>query len=323
MQRLIPEPGVPTLRGFRMPKIRKILTHPGGAHKDELLACAVLLPDHPVPIERREPTAEDLADPGIAVVDVGHQHDPASLNFDHHQFPADHPPTCSLSLVLAHLDLYDDARDFCDWLEATEWFDCRGPGETAKWLEVDRETLARLNSPIDGTLLRRFARENRLQPGEPLWEFLRMIGEDLVDYVRSLRKRLDFIAANSELWDLPIGDDPVRVLFLPRTPPLGPEPSFGIERFVEASGMTSEVVGLVYPDRRGAGYGLSRFRDHGIFDFTRIADHEQVHFAHARGFVAKTSATDPETLQDLLKLAVTPKRAEPKTDTPDSLSLER
>ena len=34
--------------------------------------------------------------------------------------------------------------------------------------------------------------------------------------------------------------------------------------------------------------------------FTRIDGAEDVHFAHARGFVAKTSATDPERLKALL-----------------------
>ncbi len=37
----------------------RILTHPGGSHKDEFLACCLLLAENPVPIVRREPTAED------------------------------------------------------------------------------------------------------------------------------------------------------------------------------------------------------------------------------------------------------------------------
>ena len=81
-----------------MPIFSTILTHPGSAHKDEFLACCVLLAEHPVPIERREPLPNDLADPAVAVVDVGHRHEPALNNFDHHQLAKDHPPTCSLSL---------------------------------------------------------------------------------------------------------------------------------------------------------------------------------------------------------------------------------
>ena len=121
-----------------------ILTHPGSAHKDEFLACCVLLATTPCPIVRREPTDADLADPATAVLDVGHRHEPALNNFDHHQLPDDAAPTCALSLVLQHLGLYADARAFCEWLEPAEWFDCRGPNTTAKWLGVKREVIYQL-----------------------------------------------------------------------------------------------------------------------------------------------------------------------------------
>jgi len=276
-----------------------IVTHPGGSHKDELLACALLAAVHGVEIVRREPTAEDLADPSIAVVDVGGEHAPERSNFDHHQFPADHPPACALTLVLQHLGVYEDARRFCEWLEPAEWFDTRGPIATAKWLGVARETLFKLNSPIDVTLLRRFAASARHRPGEPIWEMLRFVGEDLLAYLRNLRERLDFIARHAELWDL----DGTEVLFLPRTEPLGEEPSAGLGRYLETIGKSDSVVGLVYPDRRGAGYGLSRHNDHPHFDFTRIQEEHDVHFAHARGFVAKTSATGIDRLLALLAAA--------------------
>jgi hypothetical protein len=278
-----------------------ILTHPGGSHKDEFLACCVLLADHPVPIVRREPGAVDLADPSIAVVDVGASHDPAFGNFDHHQFPKDHPPMCSLSLVLQHLGLYEDARAFCDWLEPAEWLDTRGPKETANWLGIGRDTLAKLNSPIDVTLLRRFATISRLEPGEPLWEVMRWIGSDLIEYLRTLRRRLDFIAEVGEFWEIHAEDESFRVLYVPRTEPLPEEPSAGLARFIESHPDGAQVVGMVYPDRRGNGYGLSRHNDHPCLDFTRIENHDDVHFAHARGFVAKTSATCPERLRELLQ----------------------
>ena len=280
-----------------------ILTHPGGAHKDEFLACSVLLAISPTPIERREPGAADLADVTIAVVDVGHSHEPALNNFDHHQLPKDHPPTCALSLVLRHLGLYEDTREFCEWLEPAEWFDCRGPMDTARWLGVDRDIIGKLNSPIDGTLLRRFAQTSRLVPGEPLWEIMRMIGEDLVGYVRSLRDRLDFIGQHSELWTLDAVAGAPNALFLPRTDPLPDDPAAGIERYVESHGLGNRVLALIAPDRRSGGYGLSRHRDNQRLDFTRIAGEPDVHFTHARGFVAKTSATDPQRLRQLLVLA--------------------
>ncbi len=305
-----------------------ILTHPGSAHKDEFLACCVLLATAPCLILRREPTDADLADPDIAVVDVGHRHEPALNNFDHHQLPSDAAPTCALSLVLQHLGLYTDARAFCEWLEPAEWFDCRGPNVTAKWLGVERDIVSKMQSPIDGTLLRRFAAAKQLLPGDPLWQIMHFVGTDLLDYVRNLRARLTFIGQHAQVWTLhelsAVSDQPSvarelnpqvsgfrsqvspavpAVVFLPRTEPLPEDPSAGLDRYVQEQGLDDRVVAIIAPDRRSAGYGLSRHRDHPRLDFTRIKVEPDVHFTHQRGFVAKTSATDPQRLRQLLMLA--------------------
>jgi len=286
-----------------------ILTHPGSAHKDEFLACCVLLAVSPVPIVRREPTEADLADPATVVVDVGHRHEPALNNFDHHQLPDDAAPTCALSLVLQHLGLYADAKAFCDWLEPAEWFDCRGPNATARWLGIERDIVYKLHSPIDTTLLRRFAAATRHAPGEPLWEMMRLVGTDLLDYIRTLRARLTFIGQHAQLWSLDgltlsaeIKSAPA-VLFMPRTEPLPEEPSAGLDRYVQEQGLDDRIVAIVAPDRRSSGYGLTRHHDHPRLDFTRIKAEPDVHFAHLRGFVAKTSATDPQRLRQLLMQA--------------------
>jgi len=286
-----------------------ILTHPGSAHKDEFLACCVLLATAPGPILRREPTDADLADPATAVVDVGHRHEPALNNFDHHQLPADAAPTCALSLVLQHLGRYTDARAFCDWLEPAEWFDCRGPNVTAQWLGVERDIVGKMQSPIDGTLLRRFAAAKQLSAGDPVWEIMRLVGTDLLDYLRTLRARLTFLAQHAQLWSLDgltvsaEDQSAPAVVFLPRTEPLPEDPSAGLDRHVLEQGLDGRVVALIAPDRRGGGYGLSKHRDHPRLDFTRIKAEPDVHFAHARGFIAKTSATDPQRLRQLLLLA--------------------
>lgn len=287
-----------------MTPFTSILTHPGSAHKDEFIAAALLLATAPVPLVRREPTDADLADPATLVLDVGHRHEPALNNFDHHQLPRNAPPTCSISLVLQALGLYDDAREFCDWLEAAEWFDCRGPNDTARWLGIDREVVNKLNSPIDGTLLRRFAQSSRLQPGEPLWEVTRWIGDDLLTYLRELRGRLDFIGRHAQLWSLDNTPSGPAVLFLPRTDPLPDDPSAGVDRYVSNRGLTGRVIATITPDRRNTGYGLSRFRDNPRLDFTRVKAEPDVHFAHAGGFVAKTTAADPARLRALIDRAL-------------------
>jgi hypothetical protein len=281
--------------------LSSIITHPGGAHKDDFLACALLLTQAPVTIERRDPSDQDLADAGVAVVDIGHLHEPERRNFDHHQFEREEKPSCALSLVLQSMGLYQDAREFCDWLEVAEWFDCRGPKETGEWLGVDREAMAKLNSPIDITLLRRFAGQNEHKPGEPIWELMRMIGQDLVDYITGLRERLDFIAAHVEVWDL---RDGLQVIYLPRTEPLPEEPSAGLSRYIEQEGLADSVIAMVYPDRRSEGYGMRRCNDDPRLDFTRIESEPGVHFAHKQGFIAKTSMTDTTRLQALLLKAL-------------------
>jgi len=283
--------------------ITSIVTHPGSAHKDELLACAVLLALYNVPILRREPEPSDLADQSIAVIDVGDRHEPENNNFDHHQFPREQKPTCSLSLVLQAIDRYEAAKNFCAWLEPAEWFDCRGPNATAKFLGVPREAVNQLNSPIDVTLLRRFASLDQVEPGDPIHAILQMVGRDLIDYIDGLQKKMTFIKEHSALWTLPTDSGDRSVLFLPRTDPMPPEPSAGIGLYVEQAGLADSVVALVYPDRRGEGYGLSRFNDHPELDFNRVSEEEDVHFAHKQGFVAKTSATELDRLKELVEMS--------------------
>ena len=283
--------------------IKTIITHPGGAHKDDFLACSVLLSNHPVSIFRRDPTEQELEDPEVAVVDIGHQHDPKLNNFDHHQLPRDHEPTCALSLVLQKLEIYEDTKEFCSWLETTEWFDCRGPHDTAEWLGVDREAMAKLNSPLDVTMFQAFAKQKEHHPGEPVWEVMKMMGTDLVQYVTGLRGRINQVAKIEEFWDLGQGEDMIKVAFVPRTEPEVEEASGGLAWRIKELGLEEEVVAMVYPDSRGGGYGMRRYDDNLALDFSQLSEQPDVHFTHNRGFIAKTSTTEVSRLKELLLLA--------------------
>ncbi|MCG8526351.1 MAG: MYG1 family protein [Opitutales bacterium] len=283
-------------------KAKYVVTHNGGAHKDDFLACCVWIAKQETRVFRREPTEQELRDPGVCVIDIGHEHDPQCLNFDHHQFAHDHPATCSLSLVLEYFGLYEDGKRFCEWLETAEYFDSKGAIQTARWLGVERGVLLKLNSPIDISLLKAFAREIEWCETDMVWQMMKMIGTDLVEYIESLHDRMEFIDKHAELWTLDGEGGTTRVLFMPRTDPLPEEPSLGLGRYIEEH--PEEITGLVYPDRRGDGYGLSRFHDHPGFDFCQLKDEEDVHFAHARGFLAKTSSSDLIRLKELLELAM-------------------
>jgi len=287
-----------------MTDLKLIVTHPGGAHKDDLIATCVLIATHGCSVERRDPTPEELEDAHVAVVDVGGRHDPALHNYDHHQFPREHEPTCALSLVLQRMDLYRDALQFCDWLEPAEWFDSRGPKKTAEWLGVPRAAIGQLNSPVDMSLLRHFASRPRHVPGETVHDFMRVIGEDLLAYLKGVREDIETVRARSERWTVQAGDATIGTVFLPRSDELPREPSNGVARFIRATGIESEIGAMVYPDRRAGGYGISRYEDDPRLDFSRVGGEADVHFAHKSGFMCKTSATDPERLRGLIAGAV-------------------
>ncbi len=283
--------------------LHTILTHPGGAHKDDLLAVCVLIARHAVPVVRREPTAAEIEDPGVAVVDIGGVHDPSRSNFDHHHFDREHPPTCALSLVLDSLGLYEDALTFCDWLEPAEWFDSRGPNKTAEWLGVPRRAISQLNSPIDVTLLRRFAAAKELRSGDPVYEFMRIVGEDLLEFLKVARERIDFVEANSQRWSIPHEGETIEAVFLPRTDPPAEEPSTAVGNYIRAKGLGGTIAAIVYPDRRGDGFGIGRYEDHPKLDFSRVEREPDVRFAHKSGFMCKTRATDPARLRALIVAA--------------------
>ena len=289
-----------------MTDLRLVVTHPGGAHKDDLLACCVLVAQHACPIERRDPTPEDLSDASVAVVDVGGAHDAARHNFDHHHFPREHPPTCALSLVLDAAGVYEDARKFCDWLEPAEWFDSRGPKKTAEWLGVPRRAVSQLHSPIDGTLLRRFAAGKEHRPGEVVYDYMRLVGEDLLDYLGDVRAGIARVRAVAERWQVEAHGEVIEAVFVPRAPDALGDPSGNAARYIRAEGLEEVVGAMVYPDRRGDGYGIQRYEDDPRLDFTRVEAEEDVRFAHASGFVCKTEAMEPARLRALIAGAVVP-----------------
>ena len=284
--------------------VKLIVTHPGGAHKDDFLACSLLAHLHGSPIQRREPTAQDLADENTCVVDVGGVHDAQLNNFDHHQFPRDAPPLCALSLVLQSMGLYEDALSFCAWLRPAEWLDTLGPNETAKLMGISRSAFNDLNSPIDISLLNRFANQTELTSESPVYQVMRMIGEDIVNYLHTLRGRLDYLQQHSQWWTIKTSGDPIQALFLKQSDVIAGNPSFGINAFISEQDKADQVHALVYPDRRGEGYGLTRYEDCQRLNFSQIENQADVRFAHKRGFVAKCEATDPVRLKELLTASI-------------------
>ena len=66
--------------------VAKVVTHPGVFHADDAFAVAALRLAFPgIEVTRGIPSANDLADPNVVVVDIGGQFDEELSNYDHHQ----------------------------------------------------------------------------------------------------------------------------------------------------------------------------------------------------------------------------------------------
>ncbi len=103
--------------------IKKIITHAGVFHADEVLAVAILrYYGINCQVERKfNVSPEELNDPSILVLDVAKVHDPMLGNFDHHQ-SADMPAT---DVLVAHWlvenglmpsEVFDGMLDFLNYI---------------------------------------------------------------------------------------------------------------------------------------------------------------------------------------------------------------
>jgi len=275
----------------------KIITHPGQAHNDEFLAVAVLCSRYNVSlIERRDPTQEELDDPDYIVVDVGGRHDPDKNNYDHHQFPRDHKPICALSLVLENMGIIDDFRNVFPWLSVIEELDSKGPFAVAKRLGIPPDDLLALQNPIASGALAVFADVSRIVALDGLHWLLKSIGDGIMATFENTQDRLSLLKAG----DLTFQVGSVTCLDV-RSIPADQQPTLALELFCKQYSPIPVHV-TVTNDDRGPGFCLFRRNDDPRVDFSKINGHSDVIFAHANGFVAKTTPT--ADVSELIKLSL-------------------
>ncbi len=276
-----------------LPAVTTIVTHPGEAHRDDLMAVAVLLAHFPrAAVVRRDPTPDELADPTVAVVDVGLAHDPDRMTFDHHQFPRDHEPVCALTLVLDRLGLLGHARAALPWLGPTEVLDSKGPAPFARLLGMPADRLHLAFGPVEGFVLRAFAGLSALAPDEPHHDLLLALGRDVVNYVTRFAARQELLAVKATVHLVPCGGgrslEVVDAAFIPPAD----NPVLGLEAWVKANYPAAAVT--VTRDDRGDGLAVFRRNDHPRIDFSVLEGTAGCVFAHKNGFVAKLAAgVDP------------------------------
>ena len=276
-----------------------IVVHPGGTHLDEIFAAGLICRDRgALPVHRREPTEDELADRDVWVVDVGRLHEPERRNFDHHQLPRDAAPECAMSLVAKHFGLHEVLLDR-PWYRAQIQIDSKGAVALAKTLGMKRLP-PKLASPMEEAVYR-------------LWG---SGGEGQVaDEVVQIVTRLTGAAAENALAfgeDLKVCRSITSVRRIDGVPVLFHEGSAdnAVSDYLrdEWQDENNEVIALsVSVDPRAPhGLALYRFEDDPRVDLAKLDGDERISFAHPGGFIAKTVGPlgDVE-VEELIQLART------------------
>ena len=278
----------------------KIITHAGGAHLDDLMACAIAIAHlkiwedtTDIEIERRNPTDAELEDRAITVLDVGERYEPTNGNFDHHQLPRGSKDS-AMTLLATNLGLPNGAslaeynpgdkefpmdsmasflEDAFPWFRRRAELDSCGPFATAKSAGVDWSVVESFLGPFEDIVLSEFEKD-------PV-TIASKLADTIVSKWKAYSNVVQCVNYDRPWWgdgDFTIADFTVA----------NPE---DVE--ICSDMITKHVHGVVvFHDNRGDGLTLLRLRDDPRIDFTRVKDDKEVAFAHAGGFIVKTKSKD-------------------------------
>lgn len=277
-------------------KLDKIVTHSGKAHRDETLAIAILITkcENNPTIYRQNPSKKDIESDSVAVIDIGAKYDPNNLNFDHHQFPKDYQPTCSLTLILDYFDLLEQARVLWPWLIATEIYDSKGPRQFRDFIQLDPKHSPKIASPIEEGFLRAIKESTVINPGDPTYILLKDIGEYLIGHAEKIYPRIKKFKEESKIKKI----HDITVLDTTDVFDVKDDPTFGSELYCRNFAPKVELI--ISNDNRGPGLSLYRRRDQRL-NLYNLDGEDGVEFAHKNGFLAKV---DPKCdINDLIKKA--------------------
>lgn len=165
-----------------------IITHPGNAHRDELLACAFICASYKeVRIVRTSsPIVEEISSEADTwYVDTGGVYEADTHRFDHHQDAA-LPP--SFVLVARHLGFEAILQDTPWWGYSID-LDTIGPKEALKKRHITGNILPVL-SPIEDAILKAFERATTINEHSDIITMLRFVGRSILDSARRFHARI-------------------------------------------------------------------------------------------------------------------------------------
>lgn len=289
--------------------LKKVIVHGGNAHLDDFVTCAEIMAYQCITlpataadvaaalcIERRDPTAAELADPDTIVADVGGELSVERSNFDHHQLPRG-SRDCAMTLFARNAELpghkgtlHDALVRLYPWYETRAVLDSNGPFKAAAEKGVEWGVVQAFMGPFEDMVLDSFinaAPEQRPQVVLPLvldmlgkLEAEERVNEALVRYTTSQGVDVvDFTKADPA--DVDTVSDSI------------------------TAAMANGVA--VFRDKRGPGFGILRIKDDPRVDLSRTSGMPCMGFIHSNGFYATTrEPVERATMADILGTAFVP-----------------
>lgn len=263
-------------------EFKKVIVHPGRSHVDERLATALALAVNNciVPVFRREPTAEEVEDCNVLVLDIGGQATDWWNTFDHHQLERTAPAACAFSLVAEALGVAADLEAFFGWYATWRTIDSKGPFAWAKEHGVDWSVASSLLNPENDLVGEWWEEASGDVPvDEALVRRLKKQGEKILTTAARFRS----FCERADQWAHPEFNG-VKVMDFTWASP-DEALDFG-DAYAKAKGVKGGI--LVSRDNRGPGLALFRREDDPKVDLSVLEGNEAVTFAHKGGFIAKT-----------------------------------
>ena len=254
-------------------KVRRIVTHGGLPHMDDIMACAIAYASgvpHDAVIERRNPKPGELESMTVLVLDVGGVHDPEHLDFDHHQRSREEEPKCAFKLFSEWLGVDEEFSMLFPWYATWNLLDVAGPNVTAAALGTTWDRLEGLvANPLADFVIRRFADDPSFR------QKIVLTLSNAIDLTRRLWKSINEKVVALEVCGLPAGDFTACA-------------TEEISRCSDIWIRLNRPALIISKDNRGEGLTILRCNDDPRLDFSRCAGKPYAAFCHPGGFLVKT-----------------------------------